>query len=408
MNRLLPPELGLSLVLVLLIVLTAWIALVRYSGWTSRWILAGLGLRLAGSMVFLYGIAAVYGGGDYQLYSREGIAYANEIMGGPHAYFVTGDTWWGTTFISRLAGFLFLVIGPTLPGSFLVFSTMGFFGTLAFWTAARRAFPALDVRTSLIWLMAFPSLWFWPSSLGKDSIILLGLGLTVLGFVGARGRTGWATLLLGLFLVFVIRPQMTAVLVLALVAGQSLATLRSGMRGGGIRIILLVAAAVGTLFLVNGALGFELFNVDATTAYIEARASNTSYGGSAISDDVPVWLAPVTTLFRPFIWEANGPTAFVAAMETTFLWGMIWYRRRRFVAFFRTYRYSPMMWMGIVFVAVYAIAVGLSVANLGTLVRQRIHLLPFLLLPLAGLRRPARPRRVAAPTPLLHLADDLV
>ena len=397
MSALPSPVLGLAFVVVVLCAVAGWIA-VRYPRRVGRWVLVGLALRLAGSLAFLYGISALYGGGDYELYFREGTAYAAELLGGEATLFATGATWWGTAFVSRLAGLLFALIGPTLPGSFLVFSAIGFVGTLVFWTAACRAFPAMDARASLIWLMVFPSLWFWPSSLGKDSIVLLGLGLTVLGFVGTRGRTGWATLLAGLLCVFVIRPQMVAILVLSLVAGQVLSTLRGGTRGGIARVGLLVGAAAGALVLASGALGIDLSDVEAVTDYVEARAAGTSYGNSAISTgENPLWLAPITTLFRPLLWEADGPAALVAAAETTFLWAAVWFRRRRVVAFLRVYRRSPLMWMGVVFVAVYAIAVGLSVANLGTLVRQRIHLLPFLLLPVAGLR--SEGRRALAPVP---------
>lgn len=405
MSPLLSPEVGLLLVLVSLFALSGWL-IFRYSGWASQWVMAGLLLRLGGSMAFLYGISAIYGGGDYLLYFREGTAYANELFGGPAVRFTTGATWWGTTFISRSAGVLFAIIGPTLPGAFLVYSVFGFLGTLAFWIASCRAFPALNAKLSLIWLMTFPSLFFWPSSLGKDSIVLLGLGLTMLGFVGRHGRTRWAVMVFGLACVFVIRPQMVAVLVLSLVAGQTLATLKGDSRGSVVRVVLLVAAGVGTLVVTSGALGFQLFSVDATTQYIEARSANTSYGGSAISSDAPLWLAPITALFRPFLWEANGPTAFVAALETTVFWVVLWVRRKHAIAFMKAYRRSPVLWMGVAFVVVYATAVGLSVSNLGTLTRQRIHVFPFLILPLAGLMPRPKARRMAARPPLAALVAD--
>ncbi len=137
---------------------------------------------------------------------------------------------------------------------------------------------------------------------------------------------------------------------------------------------------------------------------MDTRAAGSTIGGSAI--DAPgantaVWLAPITTLFRPFPWESSGLTSHLAAAEVVALWLLAWYRRRRIAAFFRTYRQTPLFWMAVVFILVYATALGMSIGNVGIIARQRVHILPFVLMFFAGTVR-QRKHTSQLPMPSVH------
>lgn len=95
-------------------------------------------------------------------------------------------------------------------------------------------------------------------------------------------------------------------------------------------------------------------------------------------------LAPqaiVVALFRPFLWEARNPTMLLSALEATYfllLTVRIFWR----VGFFKTLSAIssvPVLTMCFVFSLIFAISVGISSGNFGTLVRYKIPLMPFYL-----------------------------
>jgi hypothetical protein len=387
--------LGLLCVLSLVFFGTAILLHVQTSPRTRVLIITGLWLRVLGALAYLYLVGAYYGGGDFNLYYREGLEYADLISrGGMDAILQPwlGGRWWGTYFVVRVSGLLLGVIGPTLPGAFIAFAIAGYVGILALWGAFGRAFPQADRTRALAWMVLFPSLWFWPAALGKDALVLCGTGLAVLGFVGRRRRPNWLLMAFGLFLVFCIRPQVAAVLALSIVAAYWLGT---GRGWNLVRIIqgaALVLAGVAVLMLSSGSLGVELFDPQQVDDYLDSRATVSSRGGSALGapggSHAP-WFALMNTLFRPFPWEAHGITSLLASIEVVVLWALVWYRWRESKAFVRANRGTDLFWLAAIFVLVYATALGMSISNIGIIARQRVHILPFIFMLFAGDRRVA-------------------
>ena len=95
-------------------------------------------------------------------------------------------------------------------------------------------------------------------------------------------------------------------------------------------------------------------------------------------------LAPqalVVALFRPFLWEARNPTMALSALEATYFLVLtlriIWRvgLAKTLVAISST----PVLTLCFVFSLIFAISVGISSGNFGTLVRYKIPLMPFYL-----------------------------
>ena len=366
---------------------------------TKALLQVGLALRVLGGLAYLYVIGAVYGVGDYLAYFSQGVELARgATLSEAGSLFDltiwTGGRWWGTGFVERLTGVVVLLIGPTLPGAFILFSLVSYVGIVAMGLAFHRAYPLIPVERYFVWIALFPSLWFWPAALGKDALVLCGVGLATLGFVGKRGHPRWLLLAFGVALVFAIRPQVAATLILALALGQWLG---AGLRWTPMRMLqgaLFVAVGVGVISMSSGALGVELFNPDEVETYLGGKAEDLNRGGSALGGEtVNPWLAPINVLFRPFFWEARGITTLLAATEVLVLWGLAWYRRREIKAFVRGHRKSRLFWTGVVFILAYATALGMSLTNVGIIARQRVHILPFIFMAFAGASAPARSGR---------------
>lgn len=394
--------LGLLLILGSVVVLGLLISRLRLRSKVRRLLLAGMVLRILGGLSYLFLIGGYYGGGDYTLYFREGAELAHSAFTGEEGSIWdptiwTEGRWWGTRLVSRVTGLLFILTGPTLPGAFIVFSLVSYVGIVAMGLAFHRVYPHVPVERYFIWIALFPSLWFWPTALGKDAIVLCGVGLAALGFVGKRNRPRWLLMALGVALVFCIRPQVAATLGFALAVGQWLG---SGLRWTPMRMlqgVLFLVVGVGIVSMAGGALGIELFSPQEVEGYFDDKASGLNRGGSAMGvEKVDPWMAPINVLFRPFVWEARGVTTLLAAIEVLVLWGLAWRRRQDIKAFVRAHRRTRLFWLAVVFTLVYATALGMSLTNVGIIARQRVHILPFVFLFFAGAGG-ERKRRARAP-----------
>src|SRR5258705_3183465 len=87
----------------------------------------------------------------------------------------------GTRFIEILTGQVYALTGPTRLGGFMVFAWFSFLGCYLFYRAFRTAFPDGDGRRYALLVFFFPTLLFWPSSIGKEAFMILGLGAAALG-----------------------------------------------------------------------------------------------------------------------------------------------------------------------------------------------------------------------------------
>lgn len=373
---------GAGLILSLLVVVVILIAKLRLPGIVKLMIVAGLFLRLIGAGV-RHAMAA-----DAHVYFQWGVRYAEffsrlDLQPLVDSALWRGATWYGTNFVAYPAGFLVALVGPNWHATFIGFTLIAFGGIAAFALAYRRAFPREPYTRYWAWLLLFPSLWFWPSSIGKEAIMMFGLGLATLGFAGRNRRPNIPLMALGLFFVFAIRPQVVAVFLLAVLLAYSLNfrnwTIARSLRTGGI-----LAVGLGAIWFMMVHSEIGSVEVGEVVEYVDENASRNQYGGSSIQGvgasptDVP--LAVKNVLFRPFIWEAHNATALLAALELLVMWGLIFSGRHRLLMLARSWRQDRMLRFAVVFALVYIVALGMNLSNMGLLARQRVLVFPFLFL----------------------------
>lgn len=132
-------------------------------------------------------------------------------------------------------------------------------------------------------------------------------------------------------------------------------------------------------------------------AFRQAQTSGGSY--FYINTSNPVYLvfnSIVATLYRPFVWEVRSPVILLAAIEA-FLFLLLtlnFFFKKGIGAFFRISFSNPVLLMCFVFSIIFAVAVGSSTPNFGSLSRYKIPCTPFYLLMIlllhhiAGVRYP--------------------
>jgi hypothetical protein len=379
--------LGLAVVLSVVFASIMLVGRARLPRPIRRLVCAGLLLHVLGAVAYLAVFTTYYGGGDYRFYYQNGLAYAQRIWTGDFSMFFVSTgwlhhVWWGSQFAVFATTIVVSVIGPSMLAAFIVFALLSFLGLIGFGVAFRRTFPNTSLVSYLRWVVLFPSLWFWPSAIGKEAIILLGLGLCVVGYVGKRGRTRWIPVLSGLFLVFGIRPQVAAVVLASVLISQWLTfgerwTLAKTLQG-----VCIIGLALAGLQIASRSLGMAGADAEDVGVYMTARAEKADDSGTAVKAADVGWrgvpVAMTNILFRPFPWEVRSLSAALSCAEIVALWMIIIVRRRDVGRALRGWRSDSLRRVALCFVVFYATTLGMVVVNMGIIARQRILLFPFL------------------------------
>jgi hypothetical protein len=371
---------------------------------TSAFLAFALGAHVVGSLLRFIIIQAVYHGvADANGYYGAGVRLAPLFR----SFQFPPLPQTGTSFMNWCTGLLFAITTPTMLGGFVVCGALGFVGSWYFYKAFRVSFPQGDHRlyASLIFLV--PTMWYWPSSLGKDGLIVLFLGIATYGFaLILRSRFGMGLLMatLGLFGVIMIRPPMAAALSVAAAAAFLLrpARLRSIQVQALTWIVFVPLLVVLSVVTIRSSQDY-IHSDDPIAAFEAQQSSEFSDQGSTsnftaanpfTTTGLPIALATVN--LRPFPWEAGGALPAVAALEGVFLVALIVRRRSQIWRGLASWRSNGMVITALLTWFSFSVILA-SLPNFGLLARQRTQVLPFLFMLLCMVRR--SPRRGTAPAP---------
>jgi hypothetical protein len=373
---------------------------------TTTALALALGAKLLGTLVRYVMLLAIFEGGDALAYHQAG--EANYPLVRSMDFGFVQDPFFGTAFVEDVTAFLYAVIGPSMLGAFLIFSTASFCGMWLFYRAHRLSFPDGDGRLYFLLLFFLPTMAFWPSSLGKDALVVFGLGVAIWGLarllqrvtIGAFVQMAVATLF-----TFGVRP---AVAVMFL-AGAGVAFLlhpgamRSPLSRPITALFLGPVVVIGLVFATSRALTYEKLDADISSVveeYVATRERLIGEGGSVIEGPAPTTAsglgqAVITVLFRPFPWELSTPLAGVAGLESLLILAIVLLRIKP------GFRALRRRWRGGLVICALIITVALIVpltaaANFGLLVRQRAQLLPFLFMVLTAVPGPRLWRSLGA------------
>ena len=353
--------------------------------------LIGLGAKLLGAFLRYFVMKSAFdSAGDFERYHQASVQLA-ATKSGLLAPLTAWPTSQGTFFVEEVTGFVYTIIGPSRMGGFVMFSFIAYWGLFFFQRAVATAAPALNQARYAKLVFLWPSLLFWPSSIGKEALMLFALGLATLGAARMHvGRIISGPVLFGLggWITYSIRPHLTVLLVGALVVSYVVPAARAherSSRGLGPlpRVVALAVMLVCLTFLMGQTTDyFGVDDGDNITQILTITEQRTAVGGSLIESSRPNSVleypnAVVTVLFRPFIFEARSVPMLISAAETTMLAGLTIVSLRRIGRAFKAPQRTRLVVFTLVFSAAFVFAFS-TFSNLGLLARQRAQVLPFL------------------------------
>ncbi|HEX8363235.1 MAG TPA: hypothetical protein VF613_24160 [Longimicrobium sp.] len=286
---------------------------------------------------------------------------------------------------------------PSYHAMKVSFAFIGLLGVYFFYRGIVLALGRDELRMLLI-LGLFPSILFWSSILGKDPVVLLGIGVYAYGVMGWSRRMRWPYLLavaVGIWLATMIRvwaaPILLAPLILA-IPGQIRGV---GRKTAFVLVSSLVLAASVARFAES--FGMETMQDLYSTTNAQSRAWAGGGSGQTINAQFtgPVSMLkfmPIgafTALFRPLPGEVMNPFGLLAGLESALLLGLVVLALKR--VRWATLRQPLVVW-AVSLVVVWASIYGfVSSQNLGSAVRFKLQILPMLLILLLYLSRKQPP-----------------
>jgi hypothetical protein len=306
----------------------------------------------------------------------------------------------------------------------LIFSMISFSGVWRLYRFFYEQYPHLHKQLAIA-VLFLPNFVFWSSGILKDPL--------------CTGMLGWFTY--AMYRMFIRRDSIIKYSIVALISGFILGLVKAyilvsylpffilfilfthlaRIRAAAIRIVLLFfifLIAVGGVWLVGGRLQDEMEDLAITkiTESVQTTQQNfmriadlaeSSFSLGVEYDGTTAGLlriAPagiVATLYRPFLWESKKFSSLLSSLESTALLLFTLYVLLRVgpFRFIGSIIRDPMIQFCLLFAIVFALFVGVTTLNFGTLVRYKIPCMPYyvigLLLILERFKEGKRRRAVA-------------
>lgn len=325
---------------------------------------------------FYYSLSNVADAQTYYLYSLN--------IGAPFAL--------GTVSIYYLVAIFSDLMGMSYLGVFLVFNIFGYVGMVALASVMRSLLRDSSqlIRTVGTAALLLPSLSFWSSAPGKDSLAFMAVGLMCWAAPRLQHRYPAALIATAVFLA--VRPHMAAILIASLAATVIFAD-NVLPRVKAVLIALAAPAAVAAVIFGAQYVGFrEQGNLSGLASYVETRQGYNLEGGSSVdiaSMNVPFRM--FTYLFRPLFFDTNSILGIVVSVENLILLllSVIAISRmsvqRSLLSMFESRFY-------LLYIIVSWALLANTTANLGIAIRQKWMFLPMLLLIIVSYLGRSKPR----------------
>ncbi len=297
-----------------------------------------------------------------------------------------GDNWsvflfTGTQFIDNFSA-PFVMFGFSYESMMLLFSWFGYIGFVYAYLFFKENIP-INVNVFgkfdlLLLILFLPNMHFWTSSLGKGSLIFMGLMMFTYSLKSPKKRL--ILLIIGGYFVYMIRPPVMLFVLTGVMIG--LLTGREKISVG-LRIVIVAASL---LFLYNAASTIlstvKIENTDNViddfkkNAEAQSDRLEASAGSGVAMQSYPLLFKLFTFWFRPLFIDSPSALGLFSSVENLiYLLLFLKICNKRFLSFIRKAPYLVKM-SGVTFLlASYAMTFVMS--NLGIIMRQKSMVMYF-------------------------------
>ena len=387
---------------------------------TSTYFLPGFFLKIFGAIALGFIYQFYYSGGDTFNYWRYGSSHIwRAFKDSPQKAFrmifsdtISPDLWeyysslWfinsdSALYVVRVTGFFDILTLHTYSATALFFAVFSFSGSWALFTVLCKKYPNNE-RNLFIAIFLIPSVVLWGSGIMKDTLTIGSLFWIIWAVIQwfefkSRGVKEVLVFTIAFYVIYKVKVYVLISLIPCLLFYLLFLNLKK-IKSASVRI--LVAPIITFVFIVFGYFAVlkigetnERYQLDKIAHWSSVTANDLRYwtgkdagSGYSLGHHDGTWqgmlrMAPggiFTAIFRPFIWEASNLFMLMNALESSIM----------LVVFFRFLlrnrwhfiKRDPFLLFCLMFLVIFAFAVGVSTFNFGTLSRYRIPLIPFFLI----------------------------
>ena len=385
--------------------------------------LMALFLRMLGSIIFAMVHQYYYGYGDTFGYYRGGLFFTEKIsedISNIRYLFAPIEEvaqWYRTSpgtdelfgdYFAQPTGNMVMRISAIL--SYLSFNRYIIIGMLfayfSFWGQWKlfEVFQHLSFKkyskVLAFFVLYTPALWFWGSGLLKDSLCLGGIGFIVFFLYKffVKKSVSFFELGITLFLIYMVYSiKSYIVLILATAALLTLLVMAiNNIKNFVVRLSVFGLTLITAIFIISlidfkpiieSLVKESVSVINSSIQSYEASQLENSKGGFTIPEIDPsvggvLSSAPgavFRALYRPFLWESGTVMILLTSLETTLIlaFSVFLLFKTRVVGFFAMIFSNPFYFFCITTSILFALVIGFTTFNFGSLVRYKILLLPF-------------------------------
>lgn len=334
---------------------------------------------------------------DTILFSKE-LDHLTQIYLDPYTYFHRSDGN-ATYLVIRFAVFFGLFTFNSYLATSFCFAFVSFLGVWCLYRTVSYIFPKYYTYVAIP-VLYFPSVFFWGSSIMKDSIVIGFIGfmtyaLYQLFFTQKKIVLNILLLAICLYVLSNVKQYVIITYFPALILWLSLGPI-SRMKFKYKMVMAPLTLLIGGLLLYSLIPMLEKISSRYTLEKVIESAELTSEyiyrstreGGSVYSlgnvQYTPIGMVKVfpkavaVSLYRPFLWEAKNPVMLISALESTLvlLTTLFVLIRVGLIKYFGYIFKNPFLMACFIFSIFFAFAIGISTYNFGSLVRYKIPCLP--------------------------------
>jgi hypothetical protein len=310
--------------------------------------------------------------------------YVVEFGGDAVAYYKSAQAGFlnfnfGTDFINLIVYFLYNFFKLSLISVFLIFNIFGAIGLLLFFHCLQMALKNnRSYFSGIIWvIILLPSISFWSSGIGKDSLSFLAVTLAMWAALELKKRL--LAMVAAITIMYLVRPHIAAMMIMALTFSIIIENNISATKKLIIGFLILGIFPVFIPFALRYA-GLDAgFNSANFIEYIKIRQNYNLEGGGGIN--ISTMILPeqlFAYMFRPTLFEGNSIFFMAAGFDNLillvlFLFGVysMFFNARSHLGESRVFMwsYALMAWL----------ALAMTTANLGIALRQKWMFAPCLI-----------------------------
>jgi hypothetical protein len=277
-----------------------------------------------------------------------------------------------------------------------------------------RIYPHLTKQCSLCFLF-LPSLLYWGGGIMRDTICIAASGWLFSSFYYffVSGKRKWADLvilLISFYILYHVKAYIAIVISIVLIPWLVVLLISNVKNTSSRKLLVAGILTLALIFIgvflkdISGFINDKIFSA-ITDTIVEAQknyemVSTGTDATLANFDDIQptftsifskIPIALNNALFRPYIWESAKPNIILSAIENTaiLLFTLFTIFSRGPVVFFRKLFSNQLLAVSFLFSLLFAIMIGLTCFNSGSMVRYKIPCLPFFCVSMALIYYPS-------------------